>query len=126
MNPDVRARWAAALRSNHFRQGHNKLTVTGADGVTRHCCLGVLCELAREDGVPLRVRDADTKIIAGRVTRSYDGAVNFPPAAVLRWAELDDRNPSVRHEGRTRTLGFLNDELTTSFATIADLIEEQL
>jgi hypothetical protein len=124
--------WVDALRSGRFRQGIGKLT-TVTDGATgeseeRHCCLGVLCELALEAGVGLNVTERATpSTYAGlRRTRSYDGQVNFPPKEVLDWAGLTERNPSVRHHAVVRTLGFLNDERNLTFAAIADLVEEQL
>ena len=43
--------WLKALRSGKFTQGYGELR-NGRGGVTRHCCLGVLCELIAEDGGP--------------------------------------------------------------------------
>jgi len=124
---DVRELWVAALRSGRFRQGPGKLTVVVGqlDDSTAefHCCLGVLCELAREAGVTVNVRETGEPV---RRVRDYDGQPNFPPASVLEWAGLLERNPSVRYEDRIVTLGVLNDEVGASFATIAQLVEEQL
>ena len=47
MNPEIRARWVAALRSGAYEQGTSRLR----DASDRRCCLGVLCDLAEQDGV---------------------------------------------------------------------------
>lgn len=127
MRAEVRELWAAALESDRFAQGRSRLTsflrLPGGD-VTTNCCLGVLCELAVEAGVPLRVRDVD--VPGGVSYREYDGAQHFPPPAVLDWAGLDDQNPLVRVDDRDLTLGVVNDELQLSFAAIAQLVRDQL
>ncbi len=39
-------RWLRALRSGKFIQGEGYLKVSDDDGVIKHCCLGVACEIA--------------------------------------------------------------------------------
>lgn len=127
MNPDVRRTWVAALRSGEYAQASGKLTRLREDGSRAHCCLGVLCELAVEAGVLAPGVDAGLRV----VEYGARGAFNYLPAEVVTWAQLDDANPTVgvpliHVDGRyTRTLSALNDQ-GTSFADIADLIEEQL
>ncbi len=41
MNPEIKAKWVAALRSGQYQQGAEYLENDG-----RYCCLGVLCEVA--------------------------------------------------------------------------------
>jgi hypothetical protein len=41
MNKELKAKWIAALRSGKYKQGRSRLKHSG-----RHCCLGVLCEVA--------------------------------------------------------------------------------
>lgn len=128
MRSEVRELWATALESGRFRQGTGRLTTLfrKTDGAltARHCCLGVLCELAIEAGVELTVTDVDLDADGAR--RAYDHAVNFPPQAVLAWADLDEQNPLVRHRDRPVSLGIVNDELSATFAEIAKLIRDQL
>lgn len=51
MNVEVQRRWVAALRSGEYEQTRGALNRGG-----RRCCaLGVLCELAAEDGALERV-----------------------------------------------------------------------
>lgn len=119
MNPEVRDLWADALESGEFRQGNGKLTVV-VDDVPRHCCLGVLCELAARRGVVSRATRN------GRV--SYDGAVNYLPEVVVRWAGLWETNPgplNVDGVSSDRRLSHMNDEGST-FAAIARVIREQM
>lgn len=132
MNPRVRALWLTALRSGRYVQGRNKLSWVGRDGQDHHCCLGVLCEVARLDGVPLTVTEHD--LVVNRVMtsyRRYNGADNFLPPAVVEWAELDDHDVVSggdvlveQHDDGT-TLSSLND-VGRSYDEIADVIEAQL
>lgn len=41
MNPELKAKWVAALRSGKYEQGHEYLNKDG-----KFCCLGVLCDVA--------------------------------------------------------------------------------
>lgn len=43
MNPDLRLRWAAALRSGKYAQGHGYLCSISYPN--KYCCLGVLAKL---------------------------------------------------------------------------------
>lgn len=135
MNPDVRARWLAALRSGDYRQTRARLCVIEEDARPSHCCLGVLCELAVADGV-ITYRD-DGPIHCVRI-RAYGtpGLESLLPDPVVRWAGLELRDPLVtvtdvdvledtNGPGNQRSLATLNDH-GLSFAVIADLVEEQL
>ena len=42
MNPEIKAKWAEALRSGKYKQGKIGLYNQETDG---YCCLGVLCEV---------------------------------------------------------------------------------
>jgi hypothetical protein len=112
MNPDIKKRWLDALRSGKFKQGREALR-SNHGGDTRHCCLGVLCELAVEDGV------------ARRKGNRYLDCSEILPRDVQHWAELDDPNPSVRGQGFSVCLAEMNDS-GKDFNAIADIIEEQL
>lgn len=41
MDKELKAKWVEALRSGKYKQGRSRLKHAG-----RHCCLGVLCEVA--------------------------------------------------------------------------------
>jgi hypothetical protein len=104
MDPDVRDAWVAALRSGEFAQTTGKLTRvvrTGVDAPTGHCCLGVLCELARRAGVPL---------------------VDVAAVDAALATTLDDEH---ENEVDRVTLSSVNDR-GVPFATVAALIERSL
>lgn len=115
MNPEIRARWAAALRSGDYEQTSGSLS----DGQA-FCCLGVLCDLAARDKViPPLV--ADGKPVYGEDTDEE------LPYRVRAWAGINASNPKVIAEvqgdvEQVPLIG-LNDDYHWSFAQIADAID---
>lgn len=123
MNPEIKARWTAALRSGEYEQGWGYLN---ADG--KLCCLGVLCELAVKDEVIIPCRESSRCVY-------YDGEDDVLPPSVRLWAGLPDRgenpdNPNVTVDDRAVSLAELNDGENGwerhSFDQIADIIDAQL
>lgn len=128
MDPAIRARWAAKLRSNEFIQGTSWL---GYDDIRdedrrKNCCMGVLCELAIEDGI------ITSEIIEGTVI--YAGEARLLPEEVRVWAGLYDPDPDLRNfrEGDqgyfddpdgVMTCSAANDQEGMNFFQIADLID---
>jgi hypothetical protein len=122
MDPQIRARWVAALRSGEYAQGRAMLRTDGGE----LCCLGVLCELAVTDGVipPASVHDGDWY---------YGDSPTALPVAVRQWARVADSNPRRGGAPDGLTLAELNDGAVGStgaddrepwtFAQIADAIE---
>lgn len=45
MQEELKGKWIEALRSGNYRQGTGLLKCDAEGGLTRYCCLGVLCEL---------------------------------------------------------------------------------
>lgn len=126
MNPEIKEKWLAALRSGEYEQGQGHLRQQDADGVNKFCCLGVLCELAVTEGMIPAANNRDTHVY------SYGPleAVHMPPDTVEEWAGLDHDETKVNPQGFLESsvygkLPALNDAGTT-FAEIADLIEEGL
>ena len=120
MNPEIRARWAAALRSGDYEQGRDNLRRGD-----KFCCLGVLCDLAIKDGEPVsasEIAEAD-----GGAYWGYDGHPYYLPASVREWAGLTCGNPEVEVKGvdglSWATLAAMNDDQHFSFARIADAID---
>lgn len=114
MNSEIKAKWVAALRSGEYRQGEKVLRYED-----QFCCLGVLCELHRQD-----TGDGWDPLSTGDFI--YGGKSYLPPDNVIEWAGLDSDAPSVvGDDGYFRGLPDLNDD-GLSFTQIADLIEEQL
>jgi hypothetical protein len=119
MDEDVKAKWLDALRSGEYEQAEGALHVIEG-GKEKFCCLGVLCDLAVQEGVDVTVRKEP-----GESSWKYDRENGVLPRSVQRWAGLDAENPSVFHEGDIDGIAALNDQGST-FDVLADLIEEQL
>ena len=116
MDPQIRARWVAALRSGKYEQGREFLRTED----DRFCCLGVLCELAVADGViPPAWGDGSEWVYA-------DASAELPDR-VMQWAGLPSIDPVIPAE--MASLAGLNDgdeaveREPWTFAQIADAIE---
>lgn len=94
MKPNIKKLWLKALSSGKYKQGTGKLHNVKTD---RHCCLGVLCELAANEG-----------IIKKKIT---NGVCNFGmdnellPIKVMKWAGITDNAASYNNT----TLTSVND-----------------
>ena len=128
MNQDIKTRWLEALRSGRYKQGKGSLRTTD----DQYCCLGVLCDLAVQDGIvewePHRDEGADVYEIDGLL-----GSLSYE---VRVWAGISDdagRCEPVYLDIGERTIFVgdsliqLNDqtEIPFNFEQIADVIEEQ-
>jgi len=122
MNSEVKQKWIDALRSGEYIQGQKNLESEG-----KFCCLGVLCDLAVKDGVPVLVtKDSRSRHVLDSVSFTrYDGSAAVLPEKVRNWAGLsysdfDDWKLIEMNDGNgsgTRTY---------SFDQIADYIEKNL
>ncbi len=119
MRPEIRARWVTALRSGDYPQTRTRLH--DDDGF---CCLGVLCDLARRDGIIQAVLND----VEG--DWEYAGEAFELPPAVREWAGLraaGSADPTVSvivdDERMDMDLASLNDDYDFSFDQIADAIE---
>lgn len=98
MDPELKAKWVAALRSGEYKQTGGHLRYCDLNGNPKgYCCLGVLCDVMDPEGWGARFHDDD----AGLPEPSMVGA--HQPTLI----DMNDR------EGR-------------SFAEIADFIEKNL
>lgn len=116
MKTEIRELWTAALRSGKYKQGTGALSAYG-----KHCCLGVLSELAVEAGVIDVDREVPTPV-RDEVADLFGGSEALLPEKVVLWAGLDSDNPELG-ERRASTW---NDFEGKSFEEIADLIDEHL
>jgi hypothetical protein len=115
MRDDIKERWVAKLRSGDYLQTKNVLQ--NEEG---YCCLGVLCEIAVEDGI------AENDFYDGRrcynTTKSISGdeetGYSTLPQGLLYWAALTGRD-SIH-------LARMNDQEGKNFHEIADYIELEL
>ncbi len=99
MKPEIKKKWVQTLRSGKFQQGQGCLRQGD-----KFCCLGVLCELHREE------THGEWKL------GNYLGAVQLPPDEVSNWSGLTSLD-------RIKTIAGMNDG-GVSFETIADQIEK--
>lgn len=143
-NKKVIEKWVTALESGEYDQGRGYLNTN-----TGLCCLGVLCELAVQDGVinpGVKERGfvayedpRDVEVNGSYNDKPYD---QMPPPAVMEWVGLDPEHPKavatvgewiydeVGYDGREEQvtkpveLVHLNDEEGFSFSQIAAALRE--
>lgn len=119
MNPEIKAKWVAALRSGEYKQGRDSLRK--GDGF---CCLGVLCDLYDSE------HSSDSWQIDPAGDWMHVGEFGVPCRAVLSWAGLESANPKVTINKLTDGVAVHNDGTPEfaprTFSEIADAIEAQL
>jgi hypothetical protein len=99
MDPGIRDRWAAALRSGKYPQGRSVLRTREG----KFCCLGVLCELAAAAGV---IPPAALYRGEWLYDSDYDTEL---PVRVRNWAGLMSGNPVPPSAPDGLSLAALND-----------------
>jgi hypothetical protein len=90
-DPRVMSRWADALRSGKYPQSTGSLR--NARG---WCCLGVLCDVAIDEGLPVVVSESNDDCFADGPLAFFDGCGQYLPSTVVRWAGLPSENPIFR------------------------------
>lgn len=119
MDKAIKARWVEKLRSGDYEQGRVYLH----DRDDKFCCLGVLCEIAVEDGVATSqiVREGRTgyKGLTGVET------ISLLPVSVAKWARIDEAG-TYDPKNKDGKLVIDNDSGGKSFLEIADIIEKRL
>jgi hypothetical protein len=100
MNPEIKAKWVAALRSGRYEQGQHRLkSETG-----EYCCLGVLCSVIKaKKWTDNELLPAHVQVQVGAIRGDFRVSVN----------------------GKDTFLSNLNDK-GIPFNEIANIIEEQL
>lgn len=119
MNPEVKAKWVAALRSGEYKQ-----TSYALKDRYGHCCLGVLCDLYAKDGGMKRWDRGSLSDAVDGFDSWFGGDDAMPRITIYMWAGLYPE-AEVKIAGLHNLLHFHNDDGRT-FAEIADAIEEQL
>lgn len=122
MNPDIKQLWTQWLRDPANLQGKYRLERQMADQ-TERCCLGGLCHIASQNGVPLTIKKEETSI--GSIVQ-YNGYDISLPGSVMEWAGIEDASGLfkivVGNDMLASSLTVLNDSGFT-FAQIADIID---
>jgi hypothetical protein len=107
MNPKVKSIWVDALRSGAYEQAKGRLCrISGRK--TSYCCLGVLQDIAVQQGIARSMEDESPYYIS---------------RAVSEWSGV---RPVNAHGSPQDALAGMNDSLGSTFAQIADWIEENL
>lgn len=138
MNPEIKAKWVAALRSGKYQQGTGYLKRREANSAEyQHCCLGVLCELALEDGLKITTEERPAYMAHNTISVTFGIETTTLPPEVSKWAGMTDGAPRVKCDNVANPddpilLSELNDgsyrngRNSATFDEIADLIEDQL
>ena len=117
MNNKVKKMWVAALRSGKYQQTTEKLCHGNQNG-TKYCCLGLLSQLAVNNGVCSR-----------RAAFEGNSVLTEP---VMEWAGIHEDTAEVMWEGDEENCGgqeslaALNDTYGLSFKEIAKVIDKNL
>lgn len=126
MSPELRARWAAALREPGRVQGHEALCTITPDGTKRQCCLDVLVELYQADhpegtsGHLEVIATPGGDVIGYRDTErpNLSPETALLPLKVAQWAGTQIC-PQIGQDSAP----YLNDNRRLPFTAIADLID---
>jgi hypothetical protein len=127
MNPEVKAKWIAALRSGKYRQV--KETLKKRNGGM--CCLGVLCDVYAKENP----QNKEAKWEYGSTSKAYSflNSEGDLPVSVYEWAGLENHDPNTgvqkftddHDRNYTHTFSSLNDNAGYTFEQIAQIIEEK-
>jgi len=114
MKKKVMKQWTKLLRSGKFKQGSGNLLHRG-----KHCCLGVLCELALVEGV------CDFEYNQTYNSNRYDQQSGTLPLSVREWSGMkSDIGYLKTLGGEFPSLAALNDEGGRTFRQLANIIEK--
>lgn len=123
MKKKIAEKWVKALRSGKYKQGRHALKYKTKAGVTRHCCLGVLCELYQKEHkrkLKTKVEPGTEELKGNKVTKFKDCNGTLPEE-VMNWSGVGTDDGSLPDD---TTLACKND-YGDSFEKIADVIEKK-
>ena len=125
MNPEIKQKWVDALRSGRYEQDTRSSLLYNSNS-NSFCCLGVLCDIRREE-TGFELNSFFDEVIE-------DIAVELLPPDIVKWAGLKEEILTRVGDGfdiQTRgneysSLSAVNDSGRYSFKQIANIIEEEL
>lgn len=121
MKPEIKTKWADALRSGTYVQGKHSLRIKSADPhiPDSFCCLGVLCDIVNPDKWVFA--------LGSSLDYEFDGLTGdlSDQTRVLAGIPPDDHFAVIGSDPVYHLIQ-LNDQEGKSFAQIADYIEENL
>lgn len=123
----IEQRWIPALRSKRYQQGKNRLLTIAEGGEKTYCCLGVACDLVKDEfGYRwVKTRGGVMRLVNSR----YDVGMSLPEDVAAFIGITADglmaADPEVAYEdARRRTaLVILNDDEQYTFEQIAAFLE---
>jgi hypothetical protein len=127
-----RKNFTAALRSGKYQQGAGQLSARSIDDTWHHCCLGVACLVAIEDGMPM-VATAFEGEMTYTPAGAQTGETTLPPRALADWygwRDIDPMLPFVDAEHPVEenfhlSAASINDGQGWDFAQIADAFDTE-
>lgn len=116
---EIIAEWVSRLRSGTIKQGKHKLGYVDSS----RCCLGVLCDIAVENGIISEPMVINTNYLAYGVDNDDEEL----PHSVRNWAGLKgSAGPYQEDVGYiTSTCLAMKNDGGKSFSEIADIIESR-
>lgn len=123
MRKEVMKKWVRALRSGKYKQGESFLKCDWTRKGTRHCCLGVLCELYnnnmkknKKKTIPETTKDSGV--------HKFGRSDSLLPNVVKKWAGMKSNEGAFKDQyGMLTSLTDVND-FGDSFKKIATIIEK--
>lgn len=125
MKADIKERWLERLESGEISQARGTL----GRPIGSRCCLGVLCDIAVEDGIIPAPIISHTQSDAGKVVKIFaygkEGATGNLPFEVIEWAGLAEEDPEYTgRDGNSHSLAGLNDSAKYNFKKIAAVVRK--
>jgi hypothetical protein len=124
MKQDIADKWVKALRSGEYTQGKGALLVKNNDGLS-FCCLGVLCELYRQENQNSRWSQRVHGSSFFEDHRTGENVAAVLPSSVMEWAGIRASTGAFTTPVSLFSLSGLNDK-GSSFFEIAKIIEENV
>jgi hypothetical protein len=129
VNVENMIKWLKRLKSGKDKQGRFFLNKVSPSGESSYCCLGILCEVAMENGLVIAKKpdvgfdhNINNEYVKIDIFQ-YNGDGDLQPREVSHWLGLGNiRNVLVTHEGEQALISRLNDINQLTFSEIADLL----
>jgi len=90
MNPEIKEKWIAALKSGKYRRATGRLVTREGETPVAHCCLGVLCDIHKE--ITGEGYWEDNSIDGMSYTDQINTSARVLPIGVRKWAGIDYSN----------------------------------
>jgi len=122
LKPRIKKLWLDALRSGKYKQAEG--TLRKEDGSM--CCLGVLCEVIRQDqkkGTWPKLNEEQSYHHQKFVFRGV-GPDGLPPSTINTLVGMDIGNTEAKWGDQSMQLSAWNDDEGKSFKQIAQIIEK--